>query len=70
LASSSERRADSGDQPGQTSALAGGYELGFVIAASCVAVGLLIVLTILRSPRIGAGAVAEEENWEAEAAAS
>jgi EmrB/QacA subfamily drug resistance transporter len=53
-----------------TSALAGGYELGFVIAASCVAVGLLIVLTILRSPRIGAGAVAEEENWEAEAAAS
>jgi hypothetical protein len=32
------------------SALTGGYQLGFSIAAACVAVGLLIVLVVLRSP--------------------
>src|ERR1700716_2497268 len=32
-------------------ALAGGYQLGFSIAAACVAAGLLIVLVVLRSPR-------------------
>jgi MFS family permease len=38
---------------GQTlaSALTGGYQLGFGIAAACVATGLLIVLVALRSPR-------------------
>ena len=38
---------------GQTlaSALTGGYQLGFGIAAACVATGLLIVLVVLRSPR-------------------
>jgi predicted MFS family arabinose efflux permease len=32
------------------SALTGGYQLGFSIAAACVAAGLLIVLVVLRSP--------------------
>jgi MFS family permease len=32
------------------SALTGGYQLGFTIAAACVAAGLLIVLIVLRSP--------------------
>jgi EmrB/QacA subfamily drug resistance transporter len=32
-------------------ALAGGYQLGFSIAAACVGAGLLIVLLVLRSPR-------------------
>jgi len=33
------------------SALTGGYQLGFVIAAAFVAAGLIIVLVVLRSPR-------------------
>ena len=32
------------------SALTSGYQLGFSIAAACVAVGLLIVIVVLRSP--------------------
>jgi EmrB/QacA subfamily drug resistance transporter len=32
------------------SALTGGYQLGFSIAAACVAAGLLIVVVVLRSP--------------------
>jgi hypothetical protein len=32
------------------SALTNGYQLGFGIAAACVAVGLLIVVVVLRSP--------------------
>ena len=32
-------------------ALTGGYQLGFSIAAACVAVGLLIVIFVLRTPR-------------------
>jgi MFS family permease len=32
------------------SALTGGYQLGFAIAAVCVVAGLLIVLVVLRSP--------------------
>src|ERR1700682_3375719 len=32
------------------SALAGGYQLGFVLAAACIAVALLVVLIVLRSP--------------------
>ena len=32
------------------SALTGGYQLGFTIAAACVAAGLLIVIVVLRSP--------------------
>jgi len=35
------------------SALTGGYQLGFAIAAACVAAGLLIVLIVLRSPSLG-----------------
>jgi hypothetical protein len=31
-------------------ALAGGYQLGFVLAAACIAVALLVVLVVLRSP--------------------
>src|ERR1700682_1926945 len=34
-----------------TSALTAGYQLGFGIAAACVAAGLLIVVVVLRSPR-------------------
>ena len=34
------------------SALTSGYQLGFAIAAACVAVGLLIVVVVLRSPRV------------------
>jgi EmrB/QacA subfamily drug resistance transporter len=53
-----------------TSALSGGYQLAFAIAAACVAVGLLVVLVVLRSPR-GADAQAlqpELEENHAEAA--
>jgi EmrB/QacA subfamily drug resistance transporter len=32
------------------SALAGGYQLGFLLAAACIAVGLLVVLVVLRAP--------------------
>ncbi|HET6311996.1 MAG TPA: MFS transporter [Candidatus Nitrosotalea sp.] len=32
------------------SALAGGYQLGFLLAAACIAVGLLVVLVALRVP--------------------
>ena len=32
------------------SALAGGYQLGFLLAAACIAVGLLVVLVALRAP--------------------
>ncbi len=35
-----------------SSALTGGYQLGFEIAAACMAAGLLVVLVILRSPRV------------------
>jgi EmrB/QacA subfamily drug resistance transporter len=31
-------------------ALAGGYQLGFVLAAACIAVALLVVLIVLRAP--------------------
>jgi len=34
------------------SALTSGYQLGFAIAAACVAAGLLIVVVVLRSPRV------------------
>jgi EmrB/QacA subfamily drug resistance transporter len=33
-------------------ALTAGYQLGFSIAAACVAAGLIIVLVVLRSPRV------------------
>jgi EmrB/QacA subfamily drug resistance transporter len=51
-----------------TGALAGGYELAFTIAASCVVVGLLIVLVVLRSPRRAGAEVTGEEETHAEAA--
>jgi EmrB/QacA subfamily drug resistance transporter len=53
------------------SALTGGYQLGFAIAAACVATGLLIVVVALRSPasRQRREAVAQAEpDQEAEAA--
>jgi EmrB/QacA subfamily drug resistance transporter len=53
------------------SALTGGYQLGFAIAAACVATGLLIVVLVLRSPlsRERREAVAQSETVdEAEAA--
>ncbi len=53
-----------------TSALNGGYQLAFAIAGVCVAVALLLVLVVLRSPRGAAGTLsrAELEEVEAEAA--
>ena len=38
-------------------ALTGGYQLGFVIAGTCVALGLLVVLVVLRAPRAQASAI-------------
>jgi MFS family permease len=35
-----------------TGALTAGYQLGYLIAAACVAAGLIIVLVVLRSPRV------------------
>jgi EmrB/QacA subfamily drug resistance transporter len=49
------------------SALTAGYQLGFAIAAICVAVGLLVVLVVLRSPRSAASPGRPEEE-QAEAA--
>jgi hypothetical protein len=34
------------------SALTGGYQLGFAIAAACVAAGVLIAILVLRSPNV------------------
>ena len=51
-------------------ALSGGYQLAFTIAAACVAVGLLVVLVVLRSPRRAAlpESLDPEHETEAEAA--
>jgi EmrB/QacA subfamily drug resistance transporter len=47
-----------------TSALTGGYHLAYVVAASCVAVGILAALLVLRPPK---GTVQQEvEEFEAE----
>jgi hypothetical protein len=50
--------------------LTGGYQLAFTVAAVCVAVGLLVVLLVLRSPRRAGlpGSQAGPEEAEAEAA--
>jgi EmrB/QacA subfamily drug resistance transporter len=45
-----------------TDALAGGYQLAFTIAAGCVALGLLVVLVVLRSPRRAALTEARAED--------
>jgi len=50
-----------------TGSLAGGYQLGFGIAAACVVAGLAVVLLVLRSPR-PAAAVEADDVLEAEAA--
>ena len=42
-----------------SAALTGGYQLAFTIAAGCVAVGLLVVLVVLRSPRSARPSVAD-----------
>jgi len=52
-------------------ALTAGYQLGFGIAAACVATGLIIVLVVLRTPRIaraGQQQFAADDLVEAEAA--
>jgi len=43
-------------------ALTGGYQLAFAIAAACVAVGLLVVLVVLRSPRRAGSPTAEADD--------
>ena len=52
------------------SALTGGYQLGFTIAAVCVAAGLLIVLVVLRSPVAARGprAISQAQDITAEEA--
>jgi hypothetical protein len=47
-------------------ALTGGYQLAFTIAAGCVAVALLVVLVVLRSPRAEQPSLSEDEVEEAE----
>ena len=51
-------------------ALNGGYQLAFTIAAACVAVGLLVALVVLRSPRKAGSSVAQAEQEEDEAEAA
>jgi EmrB/QacA subfamily drug resistance transporter len=53
-----------------TSALNGGYQLAFAIAGACVAVGLLLVLVVLRTPRNAARTLTEVELEEVEAEAA
>jgi EmrB/QacA subfamily drug resistance transporter len=55
---------------GQTviSALTGGYQLGFGIAAACVATGLIIVLVVLRAPRAARAQLQESASSELETA--
>jgi hypothetical protein len=53
-----------------TSALNGGYQLAFEIAAACVAVGLLVVLVVLRPSRSAAQPAAQMKPEEAEALAA
>jgi len=53
-----------------TNALNGGYQLAFTIAAGCVAVGLLIVLVVLRPSQSVALADSRAELEEAEAIAA
>jgi len=52
------------------SALTGGYQLGFGIAATCVALGLLVVLVVLRSPRRAEPAAAQDLLAEQQAEAA
>jgi len=47
-------------------ALTGGYQLAFTIAAGCVAVALLVVLVVLRSPRAEQPSLSEDQLEEAE----
>ena len=49
-------------------ALTAGYQLGFGIAAACVATGLIIVLVVLRTPRIARAQLRESASNEREAA--
>ena len=50
------------------SALTAGYQLGFVIAAACVATGLIIVLVALRAPRVARAQLQESASSELETA--
>ena len=49
------------------SALTGGYQLAFAIAAGAVAVGVIVALVVLRSPRPAREQVADRAPAEAEA---
>src|ERR1700681_238571 len=50
------------------SALTAGYQLGYVIAAACVATGLMIVLVALRAPRVARAQLQESASSELETA--
>jgi len=50
------------------SALTAGYQLGFGVAAACVAAGLIIVLVVLRAPRVARAPQLEPAPGELEAA--
>jgi MFS family permease len=60
--SSDHTRTLVGQGQSLVSALTAGYQLGFEIAAACVAAGLLIVVVVLRTPRVA------RERQEVEAA--
>jgi EmrB/QacA subfamily drug resistance transporter len=49
-------------------ALTAGYQLGFGIAAACVATGLIIVLVVLRAPRVARAQLQESASRELETA--
>jgi hypothetical protein len=49
-------------------ALTAGYQLGFGIAAACVATGLIIVLVVLRAPRVARAQLQESASSELETA--
>jgi len=51
-------------------ALTGGYQLAFAIAASCVVVGIVVVLVLLRTPRSAAPSASEERPDEIRAEAA
>ena len=49
-------------------ALTAGYQLGFGIAAACVATGLIIVLVVLRAPRVARARLQQSASSELETA--
>jgi hypothetical protein len=51
-------------------ALAGGYQLGFMLAAGCIAVALLVVLVVLRRPAAAVQQIPARSDFAAEAEAA